>query len=255
MDTDTPTPDMPTYQELVEQNKVLHEQLERMSANEMYIWSTILETSRKLQSSSASIKAAVSSLLSYDIFWDGANQHEFLMTINASIDQVSDLVRLIDIESRLSSGALEFRREPHLLQEILTIVRVRLSQKEPNINLTIEFPEDGKLIDVDYAYLILALELFIQVIALRSQNSQIKIRAQQIGSQWKINFEDIDTPLIDMIEKMVCCNFQPNGFSVMSAENILKLHVAVEIISLQEFGFEFPQDHAGLTLVINGTGQ
>lgn len=255
MDADRPTRDVPTYQELVEQNKELHEQLNRMSANEMYIWSTILETSRKLQSSSASIKAAVSSLLSYDIFWDSANQHEFLVTINASIDQVSDLVRLIGIESRLSSGELEFRREPHLLQEILTIVRVRIGQKEPKINLAINFPEDGKLIDVDYSYLIMALELFVQVIAARSQNDQIRIQAQQIGSQWKIDLEGIDTPLIEMIEKMVCCNTQLEGFSVMSAENILKLHVAVEIISLQGFDFEFSKERTGVTLVINGTGQ
>jgi hypothetical protein len=130
---------------LEQENALLRTRLKQMESRELFLWGLLLETSRKLQSSSASIKAAVSSLLNYDIFWDIANQREFLETINVSIDQVSELVMLVNIESRLRGGTLEFKREPHYNPGNYYAGKTGSTCcKQPEFVLLTNFPDDGK---------------------------------------------------------------------------------------------------------------
>ena len=93
--------------ELYQQTLDLRRQLAELTAKQRMVWALFIDASRKLQISSASIKAAVSSLLNYDIFWDGANQHEFLTTINSSVDQAAKLASLLTLAVRSEAGSLE----------------------------------------------------------------------------------------------------------------------------------------------------
>ena len=45
------------------------------AALDQAMWSLVVQLSRKMQVSSASIKAGVSSLMDYNIFWDSPTQH------------------------------------------------------------------------------------------------------------------------------------------------------------------------------------
>ena len=243
-------PESFTYDELLQQNHALRQEIKQMAAQEQYIWSTLVETSRKLQLSSSSIKAAVSSLLNYDIFWDAANQHEFLETINTSIDQVSDLVKLVALESRLEAGSLELKCEPHFLQEILSVVRGNLYSCDPKGEVSFCLPEDEKLVEVDYSYLILALELLIQVIISKSLEGVLSIVAEQAEENWTVTLKGVDASVVELVSGMVRCKTQPDTPSLLSAEYILKLHIACEIIHLQEIEFEFPEDNSAIKLVI-----
>ena len=100
----------------------LRRQLAEFRARNRAMWSLLAEISQKLQASSTSIKAAVSSLLDYDIFWDGSTQHEFLETIDESVDQGSNLIMLMMLAFRSEADSLEMKPEPHALQEILSTV-------------------------------------------------------------------------------------------------------------------------------------
>jgi len=250
MQSDEIKPESLTYDELLQQNHALRQELEKKSAQEEYVWATLVETSRKLQLSSSSIKAAVSSLLNYDIFWDGANQHEFLETINTSIDQVSDLVKFVALESRLAARSLELKCEPHFLQEILSVVRSNLSRQAPRVMVSLHLPEDGKLVEVDYAYLILALELLIQVIASKSQENELVIIVEHIETNWTVLLEEVDTLVVEFIHMMACGKTHSDSLNLLPAEHILKLHIAFEIMKLQKIDFVFSEGNTKLGLLI-----
>ncbi len=247
--------DMPDYKDLLQANAALQQRLQQMEAREQYLWITLMETSRKLQSSSASIKAAVSSLLNYDIFWDSSNQHEFLETINTSIDQVSELVKLVALESRLSSKTLEFKPEPHFIQEILTMVRVNLLRREPNLVFKTGFPEDGKLVEVDYSYLTIALEQIVIVAAAYNKPGKVELEAIQEPSQWRLNVMDIHPTVLSALKEICGSNRVPSAMKTISAENALKLHVACEIFKLHEIQIEISGEASGVSLLIPVTGQ
>jgi K+-sensing histidine kinase KdpD len=250
MQTNEAKPKLPRYEELLQQNNAPQQEIKQMFVQEQYIWALLFETSRKLQLSTTSIKAAVSSLLNYDIFWDGANQHEFLETINTSIDQVSDLVKLVALESLIEAGSLELKCEPHFLQEILSLVRSNLSHKALKSNVLFHLPDDDKLIEVDYAYLTLALELLLEVIDSKPSEGKLSIIAEQENEIWTVTIEGIYGAMLDLIYKMVYCKTQPDALSFLSPENILKLHIACEIIHHLGINFDFTDETGKMKLVI-----
>ena len=53
----------------------LNRELEEAKVINQAMWSLLVEITNRLQMSSSAIKAAVSSLLDHDIFWDGSTQH------------------------------------------------------------------------------------------------------------------------------------------------------------------------------------
>ncbi len=85
---------------LLNENRDLRRQLAELNARNQTLQTLLVEISRKLQISSASIKAAVSSMLALDFFWDESTQHEFLETIDNSVDQISSLIRLVTLAFR-----------------------------------------------------------------------------------------------------------------------------------------------------------
>ena len=117
---------------------------------------------RRLQMSSAAIKAAVSSLLNYDIFWDGANQHEFLETINTSVDQAGRMVKLMTLAFRLEAGSLVIKCEPQVLQEIVSVVQDHITTRFPHLAFGLTLPQTGGPALVDYEFLMIALEYLIR---------------------------------------------------------------------------------------------
>ena len=65
--------DSTKIEELQMQVSELKQKLDEANVLNQAMWSLLVDISKRLQLSSAAIKAAVSSLLDYDIFWDGLN--------------------------------------------------------------------------------------------------------------------------------------------------------------------------------------
>lgn len=230
----------PSYEELRLQNQALHAQLEQALTSRQYIWTLFVENSRRLQVSSASIKAAVSSLLNYDLFWDPANQHEFLETIDSSVDKVSRLVMLLALAFRAEAGSLEIKQEPQSLQEILAVVQGNLVARNPKQKLRFSLPKEGNPVLVDYEYLTIALEYLVGLLTVGQKAEKIQILATENQTVWFLDIEGVETADLDLIQNMRYCKTDQIAFDRYSLlpELILGLHVACEILHLQQIELE-----------------
>ncbi len=237
----------PSYDELKRQNIALRAELERALSDRLYIWMLFVETSRRLQVSSASIKAAVSSLLNYDLFWDPANQHEFLETIDNSADKVSRLVMLLALAFRAEAGSLELKKEPQSLQEILAVVQANAAARNPKWNLRFSLPKEGKPALVDYEYLIIAFDYLVELLATGQKTEKIQFQAIEKPTNWFLDIDGLEEADLDLIHSMQYCKTDQIAFSRYSLlpELILGLHVACEIFHLQQIELEKVEDSSG----------
>jgi signal transduction histidine kinase len=241
MDRIEPEPKKPSYEELVLQNQALRLALTESQAEKKAIWMMLAGTNRRLQMSSAAIKAAVSSMLNYDIFWDGANEHEFLETINTSVDQAGRLVKLLSLAFRLEAGNLELKREPHVLQEIISVVQDHTTASIPNLVFGITLPQEGGAVLVDYEFLMTALEYLLEVIE-RMGARRIGIQAVEEPGRWLLQFEGLDTPTIQAILSISHHDFDSASRlnPAITPESLLRLHIALQILQMQEIQVEIP---------------
>jgi K+-sensing histidine kinase KdpD len=243
----------PPNEEQFKKNQSLHQ--DQLSAKDKFLWKTMVDTSQRLQVTTSSIKAAVTSLLMYDIFWDEANQHEFLATINTSVDQVSELVKLIVLSSRIQAGELDLKCEPHLLQEILSVLRIEISKRYPNLLGNVNFPVDGKLVKVDYEYFKFALEMLLSLFNIKPDGKKIIIDVEEKTDCWLVKLKGVDPIITKMIHLVTQCVTKPQTSKKMSAENILQLHIVCEIMQFQKIKIEVSEKFEVITLVVPSYGE
>jgi signal transduction histidine kinase len=213
----------------------LHRQLAELKAQNRAMWALLAEISRRLQTSSTSIKAAVSSLLDYDIFWDGSTQHEFLETIDDSVDQGADLIMLLMLAFRSEANSLEMKPESHPLQEILSTVLDALSTKMPKLHFDVTSPTAGKPVLVDYGYLAVGLRLLLEVLIESGIVSpKLELQAVEVENYWYLDVVDIQEPVTEAIDHLCQGRFDDLMLvDHISPENVLKLFTATRIIRLQ----------------------
>jgi K+-sensing histidine kinase KdpD len=224
-----------TLDELKRSNKALERELEALKLERQVIWPLLVETSRRLQASSASIKAAVSSLLSYDIFWDSANQHEFLKTIDTSVDQVGKLSTLFSLAFRLEAGTLVLKRELQNLQEILTSAQANAAFAFPNLDVELILPQEGKPVEVDFEYLTLTLTMLFEVFASRVDGKKITVRMQEAPAGWSVHIDGLDQATVELIRKMHFFELDSSYISSrLSPENAIRLHIVSKLFHLQD---------------------
>lgn len=231
-----------SYSELLQQNQALLREIEEHRAMEPFVWNLFADASRKLQVYSASIKAAVSSLLNYDIFWDITNQHEFLQTIDSSVNQASEMIVLLTLAFRAQANSLELRRDAQLIQEILSISQLAANKKFPNNKLEVSYLPDGKPVLVDYEYLTKALLLLYEVQFTMAPAEPINVVASEASGTWFLDITGIDLQILKVIEQMHACKTHPAINEHLSTENILRLHIICEILNLQQISVEIIKD-------------
>lgn len=228
---------------LVEENLALRQELQALKIEQQVTWSMLVDVVRKLQASSASIKAAVSSLLSYDIVWDVANQHEFLQTIDASANQTSDLVMLLTLAFRLEANRLIIKQEPHALQEILTNVDLHLRERCPEREIILSMPQEGQIVWVDYDYLSLALVLLLEVLLSNQPETQLAVAAREEEAAWKLEIMGIDASISQFIQayrQSIDAQFFTKREDRLPPESILQLMVGMKLLDLQKMTIELP---------------
>lgn len=229
---------------LVEENFALRQELQAMKIEQQVTWSMLVDVVRKLQASSASIKAAVSSLLSYDIFWDVANQHEFLLTIDASANQTSDLVMLLSLAFRLEAERLELKPEPHDIREILTNVEMNLQHRYADKQIMLSMSQDGQVIWVDYDYLSLALVLLFDVLLSSPSLTQLVIHAGEEEIGWKLEVVGIEPVMgmyLNSYQLALDEQLSARREEKISPEISLKLMVALKLFDFQKMIVQLPE--------------
>jgi hypothetical protein len=245
MNADDNSPPSPTYAELHQENQSLRRRLEVIQTENRTVWKLLFETNRRLQLSSAAIKASVSSLLNYDIFWDGTNQHEFLETINSSIDQVSRQITMLTLLFRLKAGTLEFRRDYQSLDEILSVVQDHISQRVDGLSLETALPADRKPVLVNYDYLVIALEYLIEAAAQYGAN-KIKIEAVESPVGWKTALIGPPAAFNQKVQALLIDQealSEPND--VLTADDTLRLWLAIHLLLQQGIRLETAEQPVG----------
>ena len=233
----------------------LRRQLAELKAQNQAMWTLLAEISRRLQTSSTSIKAAVSSLLDYDIFWDGSTQHEFLETIDNSVDQGANLIMLMMLAFRSEANSLEMKPEPHMLQEILSTVLDTISAKKPKFHFNVASPTAGNPVFVDYGYLAVGLRLLLEVLIESGVVSpKLELRVMETEDHWCLDIVNIQESVTKTIDYLCQGRFDDLMLADhISPENVLKLFTATRIIRLQNIQLEVQagaEGEMGLRLVI-----
>ena len=94
----------------------------RIAVPVVTLWALFADISQSLQVSSASIKAATSSLLDGTIIWNQSTQYEFVQSIDKTIDHVSSVSVAMTLAMKLAGDNLTFILEPNSILEILSRV-------------------------------------------------------------------------------------------------------------------------------------
>lgn len=226
----------PNLESLLAENKDLRRQLSALNARNRTLQTLLVEVGRKLQISSASIKAAVSSMLSLDFFWDESTQHEFLETIDDSVDQISDLIRLVSLTFRSEIGELDLILEPHSLPEILTAVSDEVSSLISKVEIETRPPEAEKPVLVDYEYLKIGLKLLFEgIFQVKKGDDILRVRSLETETSWDLYIEEIDENVIKHVNNIIDCvedsMAQEDG---LLPESVLKIFVAHQLFRLQD---------------------
>ncbi len=220
--------------DLVNENLALRQEIEALKTTNQNTWNLLIDIVRRLQASSTSIKAAVSSLLSYDIFWDITNQHEFLRTIETSADQASSIESLLSLAFRMQAERLEVKPEPHSLQEILYKVDSDFCRQFPDFVIDLDIPVDGKPVQVDFEYLSITLTLIIQLVMSDTGRENIGLRAWEEANSWVVEFSGLNSQMVKYVYTSMdhpeCGG--PSELPLDPADN-LRMKVICNLLSLQ----------------------
>jgi signal transduction histidine kinase len=235
-------------EELQAQISALQQKLDQANVINQAMWSLLVEISKRLQVSSAAIKAAVSSLLGYDIFWDGSTQHELLEIIDDSADQVSNQIMLLSLAFRSESNSLEVKPEPNEIQEILSSVLDTIVEGYPELKLDIDMLSDGNPVLVDYEYLSVALKLLFEVLAVTQKAPQrFKVIVSEAPSDWYVDIYGASNEILDFISTIpLCLADELTQETRLLPANKLKLLVMCRIFGLQSIQIGTITDPANL---------
>lgn len=225
------------------------------------VWRMLADISQSLQVSSASIKAAITSLLDTTIIWDRSAQHEFMVSINQSIDRSFPLIVALTLAMKSEGGSLEWVIEPCSLQEIVARVTDNLVRDNAGAAISLALPADGKPILVDYDYLRIALKLLLEALVSiqGAVPNAMRISTIEDETHWRViiegDFERQATELIVWLSS-VSAHLPPFPREIHS-EIMLKAFTAIRMLNHQGIDLIAPSEAASLTsfvLVIPSVG-
>lgn len=236
--------------------------LPQQDTRETALWAIFADISQGLQVSSASVKAAISSLLDTSIIWGRSAQYEFMQNIDKSIDHVSALMAIMTLAMKAESGRLELAPEPSSIQEIITRVTDSLGKEQPDASFQLVLSDAVKPAYVDYDYLRIALKILLEALisAGRKAPTLIAVRAEETSTDWRIEIAgDFTGATLDLIAWLRAPLATPLPASRrIQSEVILKAFTAYRLLELQRIHLlSSPEDASGpaITLIIPHSGE
>jgi K+-sensing histidine kinase KdpD len=223
----------------------IHLDNEILQSEQRVFLPALVGVSRRLLTSTASIKAAVSSLLFDDILWDPINQHEFLEIINDSTDQLSDLLTLVLLTLRAEANLIVLHPEPYLMEEILGKVKQQITAQFPKFDLEINIPEDHEFIYTDFDYLVLLLELLIQVINTIAEVKSLHLQTIENNDHFSLVFRELDKNTFQRLQDVLQFKLSEQATGTgkkLSSEALLKVQLVRHILKIQEISSVFEYD-------------
>jgi K+-sensing histidine kinase KdpD len=230
----------------------LKQDLEKARATNQALWRLLDEMSNRMQISLAGIKASVTSLLDYDILWDGKTRHDFLEIIENNVDAVSKKIMLFTVASKIQTDQLELVLEPNSIEEVLSYVVDLLAEGHPSCTMKIDYAADGKPILVDFEYfsraLLLLLETFVEIHPER-QPCQVKVGRKE--AEWFIQIPGLDPVFKEAFIDLPSGFNEPRSIqSWISSLNQLRLYVIKQLLTLQNVKLDVKAAEEEQTLLL-----
>jgi K+-sensing histidine kinase KdpD len=109
----------------------------------------LANVSHELRTPLAVIKGSANSLLQPDVIFDEQTRRDFLVSIDRDADTLTRLVDDLLMISRLEADALEVRKKPHRLIDVISAIKDRLDNLTIKHYLHINIPEEIPPVDID----------------------------------------------------------------------------------------------------------
>jgi K+-sensing histidine kinase KdpD len=109
----------------------------------------LANVSHELRTPLAVIKGSANSLLQTDVIFDEPTWRDFLQSIDKDADTLTRLVDDLLMMSRLEADAMEVKKKPHRLAEVVDLVRDRLDNLTAKHHLSINIPDELPPVVID----------------------------------------------------------------------------------------------------------
>ncbi len=109
----------------------------------------LANVSHELRTPLSVIKGSANSLLQPDVVFDEQTRRDFLQSIDRDADTLTHLVDDLLMMSRLEADALEVKKKPHRLTEVVDLVKDRLDNLTAKHHLRINIPDKLPPVAID----------------------------------------------------------------------------------------------------------
>ncbi len=151
----------------------------------------LANVSHELRTPLAVIKGSANSLLQPDVIFDEQTRRDFLTSIDKDADTLTRLVEDLLMMSRLEAEALEVRKKPHKLTELIDSVKDRLDKLTARHRLHIEIPDTAPPVAIDEGRIGEVLTNLVEnAVKFSEENTIISIEAQSNGKEVVLSVAD-----------------------------------------------------------------
>jgi K+-sensing histidine kinase KdpD len=173
----------------------------------------LANVSHELRTPLSVIKGSANSLLQPDVIFDEQTRHDFLTSIDRDADTLTRLVDDLLMMSRLEAEALEVKKKPHQLKEVIEAFKDRLDNLTAKHHLYIQVPDDLPAVSIDDSRIGEVLTNLVEnAVKFSDDNTKILIVARLSGQEALVSVidEGIGIPA-ELHEKIFERFFQGEG--------------------------------------------
>jgi K+-sensing histidine kinase KdpD len=109
----------------------------------------LANVSHELRTPLAVIKGSANSLLQSDVIFDEETRRDFVQSIDKDADTLTRLVDDLLMMSRLEANALEVKKKPHKLSEVVDSIKDRLDNLTARHHLHLDIPNEAPMVFID----------------------------------------------------------------------------------------------------------
>jgi len=151
----------------------------------------LANVSHELRTPLAVIKGSANSLLQSDVIFDEPTRQDFLQSIDKDADTLTRLVDDLLMMSRLEADALEVKKRPHSLAEVVNLVKDRLDNLTARHHLSINIPDKLPLVAIDEGRIGEVLTNLVEnAVKYSEENTNIVIEASPNGKEVIVSVAD-----------------------------------------------------------------
>jgi K+-sensing histidine kinase KdpD len=151
----------------------------------------LANVSHELRTPLSVIKGSANSLLQPDVIFDEQTRHDFITSIDRDADTLTRLVDDLLMMSRLEAEALEVRRKPHQLRDVIANIQDRLSNLTARHYLYIHIPDRLPSVIIDDSRIGEVLTNLVEnAVKFSNDNATIIIDAKLSGKEVVVSVTD-----------------------------------------------------------------